>query len=334
MDVSLVDIQQQMLAALALRGISSRTAELIVSDHLDAELEGRPTHGIGKFLLLDDALAERRGGPTVAEDRDAFVLVDGNRELGHAAAVFCAELAVDRAARSGAGIVALRNASRFSRLGPYAERIADQGFLALVTNNAGPPAVAPFGSSAPLLGTNPICFGFPGAEDPTIVDFATSKRVWGEIRQAVLEQRALPPGAFLDANGAETRDPDEADAVLPFGGAKGSALCLSIELLIGGISGALMGSQVQTEYDLGALFVALPSVEGFRVAAEQLLDEIRASRPRVAGEPVSVPGEGSRMRRERARASGRIQVDPTVLEHLQQMSEGVSGGLSGNAKLN
>ena len=95
-----------------------------------------------------------------------------------------------------------------------------------------------------------------------------------------------------------------------------------------------MGSQVQTEYDLGALFVALPSVEGFRVAAEQLLDEIRASRPRVAGEPVSVPGEGSRMRRERARASGRIQVDPTVLEHLQRMSEGVSGGLSGNAKLN
>src|SRR5262249_359978 len=132
---------------------------------------------------------------------------------------------------NGIGLVSLRNASRFSRLSPYARMIAESGRVAVVTNNAGPAAVAPFGSSDPILGTNPIAFGFPAASGAFVIHFSTAERVWGEIRQAALEGRELPPNAFLDAEGKETREPDRVEAVLPFGGYKGSALCIAIELL-------------------------------------------------------------------------------------------------------
>ncbi|MGN9914563.1 Ldh family oxidoreductase [Phytohabitans sp. LJ34] len=334
MEMTVAEVRDLMIKALDHRGISGEPAEFVVDDYMDAELEGKRTHGVGKFLVLDNALSGRAGEPVVEMRRGSTALINGNREIGQLAARTASALAVDLAVAGGIGIVRLKNFARFSRLIPYAKIIADRGFVGIVSNNAGPPAVAPFGSGEPILGTNPIAFGFPTPGEPFVVDFSTAERVWGEIRQAELEGRALPSGAFLDAAGHETAEPSRAEAVMAFGGAKGSALCIALEALVGALTGARTGLQVHDEYDLGAVFIAIEPMGGDAPEmVDRLLSEVRNSSPRPGGGSVVVPGERSRATRRSNEEAGTIELDDTTHGVLREMAAGRSG-MKADDKLN
>ncbi len=324
---------------LARRGVKRAEADFVVADLLSAQLEGKATHGVAKILLIDSVLRRRLGAPVVRRRQGGMALVDGRREIGQLAGKFCAELAAELSTEVGTGLVGLTNAARFGRLAPYGRLIADRGLVGLVTNNAGPPAVAPFGSTEPILGTNPVCFAFPGHRASLVVDFSTAERVWGEVRRAVLEGRALPSGAFLDSDGGPTGDADSAASVLAFGGHKGSALCLALELLVGALTGAKMGLEVADEYDLGAVFLAVdpgalvPDSDS-AAAAERLLESIRASNPATGQDDVLVPGDRAAARREAALAAGVVEVDPATMARLRRMAVSDEGGLEPSPRLN
>lgn len=324
------EIRDLMLQAMKGRQIPPEDAELLADDYLDAELAGSHAHGLSKFLLIDYALEAARAEPVVVSQRGSIAHLDGRRQLGQLAALKAAALAGEIAVREGVGLVTLVNCSRYSRLAPYASAIAAKGLAAIVTNNAGPRAVAPYGSREPILGTNPIAFGFPGAEgQPLVIDFSTSKQVWGEIRQATLEDRPLAPDAFLDADGNITTMPTEVEAVVAFGGHKGSALCLAVELLAGLVAGAQMGLAVRTEYDLGALFLAF-ELSGSVVAASlvpmsRLLSDIRSASPLPGHSAVTVPGDRSSERRATALAAGYLDVPDEILQTLRAMAAGGIG---------
>jgi L-2-hydroxycarboxylate dehydrogenase (NAD+) len=329
MKVEISKLEELMMSALRARRISEADAAFIVSDYLDAELEGRRTHGVGKFLLIDHALERKTGAPQVTSIHGAVAHVTGNADLGQIAARLAAHTAVNLARKYGVGLAALTNFSRFSRLGPYANLIASAGYVAIALNNAGPPAVAPYGSRDPILGTNPIAFAVPNAPEPTTIDFATSKEVWGQIRQSQLEGSALPAEAFLDENGHETRVPEKVNAVLPFGGPKGSALCLAVELLAGTLAGAAMGLKVEDEADLGAIFLAIHPASGDPAKVitpiQELLEEIRTSSPRDLARPVRVPGDRAVAAKARHLASGAIDIDDTTLQTIERMAAGGRG---------
>ncbi|MBW3641275.1 MAG: Ldh family oxidoreductase [Actinobacteria bacterium] len=346
----IVEVERLLREALARRGVTGDDAEFIVADLTDAQLEGKATHGVAKIFLIDSALAERQGEPVVRRRRPGMVLVDGRRELGHLAGRLCARLAVELASEGGTGLVSLTNAGRFGRLAPYGRLIADHGLVGFVTNNAGPPAVAPFGSRDPVLGTNPVCFAFPPPPPPPppprpgnppgnraslVIDLSTAARVWGEVRGAVLEGRPLPPGAFLDQDGQPTRDAENAAAVQAFGGHKGSALCLALELLCGALSGGRMGREVDSEYDLGVIFLAvalLPTDDPG--AQERLVESIRGSRPAPGHQRVLVPGDRAAARRAAALAAGVVDVHPATMSRLRRMARSDEGGLEPSDRLN
>jgi L-2-hydroxycarboxylate dehydrogenase (NAD+) len=323
------EIRDLLLQAMKQRQIQPEDAELIADDYLDAELAGSLAHGLSKFLLIDYALTVPRAEPVVVSQRGAIARLDGRRQLGQLAARKAAALAGEIALREGVGLVTLVNCSRYSRLAPYAAAIADLGLAALVTNNAGPRAVAPYGSREPILGTNPIAFGFPAADGPVVIDFSTAQQVWGEIRQATLEDRQLAPDAFLDADGNLTTEPTAVEAVVAFGGHKGSALCLAIELLAGLVAGAQMGLAVRDEYDLGALFAAFElsrsGVPDSMAAIASLLWDIRSARPLAGQSAVLVPGDRSKWQRATALAAGCLDVKDETLEMLRTMAAGGIG---------
>lgn len=323
------EIRDLMLTTLKMRQIEPEDAELITADYLDAELAGSFAHGLGKFLVIDHALAARRSAPVVVSRSGAVARINGGREIGQLAARQAAELAAEIAQREGIGLVTLVNSGRYSRLAPYVAMIANHGLAAVVTNNAGPRAVAPYGSRQPILGTNPIAFGFPGADGPFVIDLSTARQVWGEIRQAVLEGRDLPADSFLDSRGNTTINPAEVDAVLPFGGHKGSALCLAIELLAGLVAGAEVGLGVENEYDLGALFMAFalsrPALKDSIATLTNLLADIRTSKPLPGHQRVLVPGDRSDAHRAAALAAGSIDVEDETLQVLRTMAAGGAG---------
>lgn len=336
---SIETIRSLMFRALDLRGITDDSAGLIIEDHLGAQLEGKVTHGIGKFLLIDAALSERQGAPFVVKRAGSYALVDANKELGQVAAKFCTDLLTDMAKQNGISMVGMFNASRYGRLGVYGKLLSDAGLVGILMNNGGPAAVAPYSGIDPIMGTNPICFSFPYGGGSATFDFSTSAQVWGEIRQVVLEGRELPDNAFLDKDGNVTRDPLSAEAVFPFGGPKGSALCLAVEILTGSLVSAKMGLSVDTQYDLGFLFIAIdPSVfvpiNIFRDEVEALFSSIRQSRPMAGSAGPRIPGEGAESKRRRAESEGMLNIDEETFKKLTRMSESLDAVLDSNNKMN
>jgi delta1-piperideine-2-carboxylate reductase len=70
----------------------------------------------------------------------------------------------------------------------------------------------------------------------------------GDLSIAAREGRTVPPGTGVDAAGASTTDPAailDGGALLPFGGHKGAAIAMTIEIL----AAALTGGRVSFEVD-------------------------------------------------------------------------------------
>jgi LDH2 family malate/lactate/ureidoglycolate dehydrogenase len=113
--------------------------------------------------------------------------------------------------------------------------------------------VAPAGGTKPVLGTNPIAFGWPRGKDrPYVFDFATSVIARGDIALHKLADKPMPAGWGVDSEGNSTTDAAAAlsGAMLTFGGHKGSALSTMIELLAGPLIGD-MTSRQSMEFDGG-----------------------------------------------------------------------------------
>src|SRR5690606_5838678 len=115
-----------------------------------------------------------------------------------------------------------------------------QGLVALTFVNS-MACVVPHGGKRPLFGTNPIAFAAPRASgDPLVFDLATSAIANGDVQIAAREGHQLPPGYGVDRNGEPTCDPKailDGGALLPFGGYKGSALSMMVELLAAALTG-------------------------------------------------------------------------------------------------
>ena len=101
--------------------------------------------------------------------------------------------------------------------------------------------MAPAGAIKPLFGTNPISFAWPRpGKNPVVYDMATASMAMGEVQVAKREGHKVPLGTGLTKDGKETTDPGEiADGgvLLPFGGYKGSAIAMMVELLAGALVG-------------------------------------------------------------------------------------------------
>lgn len=338
--INVDDLQRLMHSALSLRGVNKDVADFMVTDYIEAELSGQPSHGLSKFLLLDAALQKKEGDVELIKEVGNYAKVDGHKELGHVAGMFCVNKALELAQKLGNGFVALNNASRYSRVKPFAQRIAESGYIGIVLNNGGPAAVAPYNGTTPIFGTNPICFSFPSVSGrPYVFDFSTSKKVWAEIRQAILEKRGLPEDSFYDEDGNITTDLDKAVAVQPFGGAKGYALCYAVEILTGAFVGGKMGSKVNDEYDLGFLFIALdPEMftdsSRFKAEVDSLAQEVKSSRSVPGGSVVYVPGERSSEVLYQNSQTNVIAVNSDILERIKMMAVSLDGGIESNSKLN
>jgi LDH2 family malate/lactate/ureidoglycolate dehydrogenase len=186
----LISVEELLFAsknALQGQGLSEELSAEIAEEFVVAELAGTKTHGVGKLVSLH--LGDLKAKPNIVE-HGSILSVDGNAGNGFVLFRQLAELVSQRCSKMGIVAAFVRNFSRYSALYPYTVRLAQNGFVGILTNTAGPAAVAPFGSVDPITGTNPICFSFPTLSGVRqTFDFSTSEVVWGEIRQAALQGR-------------------------------------------------------------------------------------------------------------------------------------------------
>lgn len=232
-------------------GVAEWVAAILARNCAMCERDGSHSHGVfripGYLASIRSGAIDPAAEPAIERVAASFMRVAAGG--GYAQPALARALAAIRAmvAETGVAVVALRNSHHFSALWPDLEPFADMGFVAL-TMVTGGPTVMPRGATRLVFGTNPIVFATPVAgARPLIMDFATSTMSNGDLRIARDEGRRVPLGTGLGRDGRDTDDPDEIlthGGLLPFGGHKGAALSLMVEVLASGLTGGPFSHEV------------------------------------------------------------------------------------------
>jgi len=231
-------------------GLTARHAAAVARVIAAGERDGCRSHGIYR---IEGCLRTVKAGkvsvyaePALEDDGSPVLRVAAGGGFSCAAFELGAPVLAERARQFGLAALIINDCTHFSALWPEVEALADMGVAALAMCPSYA-TVAPTGGTQPLLGTNPLAFGWPraGGHPPYVFDFATSAAARGEIELHRREGRPLPNGWALDAGGKPTTEPETAlsGAMLPFGGHKGSAISTMIELLAGVMIGDLTSSE-------------------------------------------------------------------------------------------
>lgn len=250
--VPYVELQQLLQAIFLRHGCSEAVAGVLAHNCASAQRDGAHSHGVfripGYVSTLASGWVDGRAAPQVSDVASGYVRVDARGGFAQPALAAARALLVDKARSAGIAVLAIHNSHHFAALWPDVEPFADEGLVALSVVNS-MTCVVPHGARTPLFGTNPIAFAAPCAgHDPIVFDMATSAMAHGDVQIAARAGEALPEGMGVDASGQPTTDPKailEGGALLPFGGHKGSALSMMVELL----AAALTGGHFSWEFD-------------------------------------------------------------------------------------
>ncbi|WP_095144349.1 MULTISPECIES: Ldh family oxidoreductase [unclassified Pseudomonas] len=312
-------------------GTRPEVASVLAANCAGAERDGAHSHGVfripGYVSTLNSGWVNGQAVPVVEDVASGFVRVDAGNGFAQPALAAGRALLVEKARSAGIAVMAIRNSHHFAALWPDVEPFAYEGLVALSVVNS-MTCVVPHGADRPLFGTNPIAFAAPRANaDPIVFDLATSAIAHGDVQIAARKGERLPPGMGVDSLGQPTTDPKailEGGALLPFGGHKGSALSMMVELL----AAALTGGNFSFEFDwsnhpgaktpwTGQLLIVIdPSKaagQGFAERSEELVRQMHGVGLR------RLPGD--RRHRERARATAEgIVLDAQTLAQLRELA--------------
>ncbi|WP_191486475.1 Ldh family oxidoreductase [Pseudomonas sp. FEN] len=250
--ISYSDLVALLAQVFLCHGTSAEVARVLAENCASAERDGAHSHGVfripGYVSTLASGWVDGKAIPLVEDVASGFVRVDAANGFAQPALAAARALLLEKARSAGIAVLAIRNSHHFAALWPDVEPFAYQGLVALSVVNS-MTCVVPHGAERPLFGTNPIAFAAPRAGgDPIVFDLATSAMAHGDVQIAAREGRSLPPGVGVDRDGQPTCDPKailDGGALLPFGGHKGSALSMMVELL----AAALTGGNFSFEFD-------------------------------------------------------------------------------------
>ncbi len=333
--ISEASLKRFSAAALEAVGTPPDSAAIVAETLVEADKRGLNSHGV---LRLTVYLSAVRAGGIVPDaemrwlsDDKAVAVLDAAFGFGQVAMFEATDFAIRRANELGAAVVGIRNSTHFGAGSFWASRLTAQGLACIITSNTGP-VVAPFGSRAPILGTNPMTIGVPTLADPFLLDMATSEAAYGKIVAAAAEGASIPSTWAVDADGRSTEDPAAAlaGALLPFGGHKGSGLAIAVELLSSAVVGSRSSHEItdiwidpSSQMGTGHLIIAFRTPvpeQAMREKSQELLDFMRGSDPAQGHAQVMTPGDVENQRVRTAEGSG-IDLPDGIRTQLQALAD-------------
>ena len=260
--LTLDEVHACALQALTRQGFSQAQAGAIADTVTAAERDHCTSHGLFRIPFYVKALGNpstnAKAQPTLHDLAPAVVRIDANNGFCPLALQMGADPLTAKAQANGIAALVINNAYNIAALWPEVERLAERGLVAFAFTCANA-YVAPAGGIKPVYGTNPMAFAWPRKGRPPVVfDQASSASARGEIQLHLRDGKPIPQGWAIDQDGNPTTDPEKglAGAQLPFGGYKGAAIALMVELLAGGLIGDLFSfeSTAQDVHKTGAPF--------------------------------------------------------------------------------
>jgi (2R)-3-sulfolactate dehydrogenase (NADP+) len=255
MTLSLADAAAWTTGVFLAHGALPANAQSVARALVMAEADGLKGHGLTRIpsyvAMMKSGKIDGKAVPKLAQPKPAIVHVDAACGFAYPAIDLACRSLPDAARACGIAFGAISRSSHAGAVGHHVERLANNGFVALFFANT-PEAIAPWGGTKPVFGTNPIAFAAPlAAGPPIVVDLALSKVARGNIVAAKQAGGSIPEGWALDKSGQPTTDPDAALAgtMVPMGDAKGAALALMVEVLAAALTDSHFGFEASSFLD-------------------------------------------------------------------------------------
>ena len=223
---------------------SSHNQSVAVAETISiAERDGSVSHGLfrlpGYFASLKSGKVNANPKPKLTQTTKAVLKCDGDRSYAPLVHKMFLNKLVEMTKDIGVGILSINSVAHFASLWPETEVLAENGLVGIACTSY-LPTVAPFGSHEKFYGTNPISFAWPRKNKfPLVFDMATSTLAMGDVQIAARDGHPVPLGTGLGPDRKPSDDPKEIlkGVLLPFGGYKGSAISMMIELFSAGLTG-------------------------------------------------------------------------------------------------
>lgn len=300
-------LQEFIKSVLLKAGVRSDVAGYVTEGLVQTSLRGVDSHGI---RLLPHYLEGVKGGrinpnPMYKFTRTATStgILDADHTFGHAAGMEAAKRAIELAAESGTGNIAVFNSTHFGAAAYYTLEIAKHDMIGMSFTNTDA-LVKTYAGKKPFLGNNPICFAAPTYGEPFCLDMATSIVTFNKIRQLRDEKLPAPAGVGADSEGIETTNPNEITTLLPIGGYKGYGLSMMVEILCSLLTGMPYGPHIPKMFQapmnakrfLGHFIMAMridcfQDKEIFKQRLSAMINELK-NEPRLEENiPIQVAGD-------------------------------------------
>lgn len=328
--VALVEAQNLGEKILMAHNVAQRNATFTIASLLRAEMEGLPSHGFSRipYYAAQSAAGKVDGHavPLVERPRSGVVAVDARCGFAFSAFADGLPVAAQAARESGVALLAVRNSHHAGVLGFPVADLAEQGLVALGFANS-PASLAPYGGSKVTFGTNPLAMACPRKNSPPLViDLSMGLLARGKILQAAKKGELIPEGAAVDAQGNPTRDPAKAfdGALLPFGGPKGYALALIVEIMSAALTGAALAIEASSLFTpdgpaprLGQSFLIMdPSAS----AGANFVDRVEQLLTFITDQPgTRLPGDRRIGLSQAAKQSNSIDLPEDLLIQLREL---------------
>ncbi len=333
------DFEPLAAALFQAAGTPGPEARRVAQSLLRSSLAGHDSHGVLRIpeylqFIIDGTVCPG-AAVEVRRTSNTTAVVDCGQNFGAVGAGRAIEIAIEIAQQHKTACVTTLRCSHVGRLGEYVETAARHDLIAIATCNSPISGhfVLPYGGREGRLATNPLAYGIPSAGDPIVADFSTSVAPEGKVRVHRNQDKPLPPGWIVDADGNPSIDANEfygppRGGILPLGGAaghKGFALGLLVDIL-----GSVLNGISSTDPDTlgnGVCFVVIDPaafcpLDSFRREVARTIEYVKSSAPAPGFDEVLAPGEIEFRSARRRRVEGIPIDEPTWLairEHADRL---------------
>ena len=299
-------------------GVSEKDAKLGADVLMFADSKGIDTHGVSNMLRsyvgdYNSGKCNPRPKNSIVKSTPSTALVDGDNGLGLMTAPFGMDIAIEKAKKTGVGIVSIRNSNHIGAAGYYAMMAVAHDMIGWGMTGGGKSMVPTFGAE-PQLGTNPIAFAAPAnKEAPFMFDAAMTSIAAGKIGLARRMGKNMEPGWIADDDGTPNMSGNTAnESVLSFsttnskrmqlplgstrelGSHKGYGLGVMVDILCGQLSFAEGFSNLAENrrahfvaaYDISAF----GDIEEFKDNMDGMLKGLRETKTMPGKDRVLYPG--------------------------------------------
>lgn len=331
--VEISKAKKMVTEVLATSKASKEDIDIMVFERMEYDFHDNTFSGFAGLKGIIKELNEGAGKEIkIVIDKPSIKLIDANGRSARLVGMQAVELVSTMAKDTGIGFVGIYNSTYHGILETYSRAIAAKDLVAIVSANGGPQGVVPFGGRTEIFGTNPLSYGVPTTELPIVFDGATSQFPYGSMHLAKERNEQLPEQTFLTQTGEYTTNPADAYAVIPFGGHKGYALNLLLEIMTGNLVKAKSGLTQSTPADLGSFFIAIDPalfqpIEEFKKENTKLVQDIEAVKPVDPNQPVRVPGYRSEKLKQQMLKEGHIYIDTNAWTEFTKLYEEITNNL-------